>query len=104
MEDNFSGLDAGDEIEDLLSFDTCRELSKLVFIAHREQVEQPSDYIAVPTLRIYGAIDDAFPDAILDIPPMCLDSFLTGVQPTDEYALSASSGVAITRFNQAFME
>ena len=118
MEDNFPGFgsDAGnetglgsdvrDEIGDLVPWYTCCELPKIAFIAHwhREQVEQPSDYIAVPTFRIYGTIDDAFPDAILDIPAMCLDSFFTRFQPADEFALSPRSDVSQIRFNTACMK
>ena len=39
-------------------------------------------------LYIYGTIDDTFPKAIRDIPPMCLNILIARFPPADEYAQS----------------
>ena len=66
-----NGLDRWNEIGDLVSRYTGRKLEKLVFIAQREPVEQPSDPPAVPiSQRFYGTMDDGLLQAIREKSPM----------------------------------
>jgi hypothetical protein len=83
-------LDGWNEIGDFVSRYTGRKFEKLVFITHRELVEQPSD---PPTISIsqhfYGTMDDALLQAIREKSPMVWNRVSSWLYPTKEYALLA---------------
>jgi hypothetical protein len=72
------GPDRWNDSGDAVSRYTGRELEKLVFIAQRETVEQPTDPLAVPIFQhFYGTMDDTLLQAIYDKSPMVRDRVST---------------------------